>query len=253
MAAKQNLLKLTQDILGELVSDEVNSINDTPEAMVVAQIIRRVYLDISQEMDLPGERTVIALQPYSDPDFPTYLKIPELVSSVMWLKYDVRLATTANKAYTEICRMEPDQFVTYISGRPSTDTAHYKVVMYSPDVPLIVGTKAAPQYWTSFDDQTLVFDSYNSVVDSTLQASKSMAYVERTADMVLADTSIPPLPENLFPLLYNQALSRCTYALKESANPAAVRDESRFRVHAQRNKWTQGRILTDEPNYGRRK
>lgn len=250
--AKRSLLKLTQEILNELISDEVNSISDTPEAMVVAGIIQQCYYNISLEMELPSERKIIALQPYSSSSFPNYLKIPENVSNVLWLKYDARLDNASNKNYQDVTFMDPATFVTYISGRPSTDTINYQVIQYDVNVPFVIGKYAPPLYWTSFDDLTLIFDSYNSTVDSSLQASKSMAYVEQTAELILADSTIPPLPENLFPLLYNTALGRCSTDLKEAAHPSAARDESRFRVRSQRNKWAQGRNLTPEPNYGRK-
>lgn len=249
---KQTLLQTVQGVLAELVSDEVNSIGDTNEAMVVANIVRRTYIDIANEMDLPADRDITSLEPYSDTTKPTFLKIPENVSKVIWLKYDVRTSTAGNKAYTDITWMAPDDFISYVNARPSTDTTNYKVVMYSADVPLIINKKAGPTYWTCFDDNTIIFDNFNSSVDSTIQASKTLAYVEKSPELVLADATIINLPENLNSLLYTMALTRCSLDLNKEPNQKGERNESRMRVRAMRNKWRQGRIIDDDPNYGRK-
>ena len=44
--AKMNLLAMTQDILSDMDSDDVNSINDSVEALQVAQIIKTTYYNI---------------------------------------------------------------------------------------------------------------------------------------------------------------------------------------------------------------
>lgn len=250
--AKQTLLDIVQDILNELVSDEVNSISDTNEALVVANIVKRTFIDISNEMNLPHQKDVTSLDPYSDLSKPNFLKIPEDTSKVLWLRYDIRTSTTGNKAYTDITWMCPEDFLYYVNARPSTDTSNYQLVYYSANVPLVINKKVGPTYWTSFDDDTLIFDNYNSAVDSTLQASKTLAYVERSPSLIIADATIINLPENLNSLLYNSALSRASLDLNKEMSPVGARNESRMRVRAQRNKWRQGRIIDGDPNYGRK-
>jgi hypothetical protein len=44
--AKMTLLEMTQDILSDMDSDEVNSINDSVESLQVAQIIKTTYFNI---------------------------------------------------------------------------------------------------------------------------------------------------------------------------------------------------------------
>ena len=50
---KYTLLEMTQDILSNMSSDEVNSISDTPESLQVATIIKQKYYDIVSRGDLP--------------------------------------------------------------------------------------------------------------------------------------------------------------------------------------------------------
>src|SRR5690606_26559721 len=116
---------------------------------------------------------------------------------------------------------------------------------------LIIGKTAAPQYWTSFDDKYIVFDSYDTGVEATLQSSKSIVYAEFRPNFILDDDFIPVLPDNLTNTLYIQCLNRCYAAFKETLNPKTERQESRMRIRTQRNKWRHRRQTESGPNYGR--
>src|SRR5690349_4041219 len=53
--AKYTVLQLTQSILSSMNSEEVNSINDTPEALQVANCIKTAYEDIVGPANLIGD------------------------------------------------------------------------------------------------------------------------------------------------------------------------------------------------------
>jgi hypothetical protein len=232
-------------------SDSVNSISDTIEATSVAEVVKQVYLDIIDEMGLPVNNKLVALEGLGDSTKPTHMHIPDDVSLIHWIKYDTRTDVAGNKVYNEIGYMTPQNFVSMVNVRPSTDTVNYQVVQYDSNVPLIIGKKHAPTAWTSFDDEYIIFDSYDSSVDSTLQSSKSIISANYRPTFTLTDTFIPDLPENLFSLLYTQALSRCFANQKQQLNPKVERQESRMRVRAMRNRWRQSRSTFDGPNYAR--
>jgi hypothetical protein len=250
--AKRTVLDMTQGILSEMGSDSVNSISDTIEATSVAEVLRQVYFELIDEMDLPTNRKLVSLEGLSDTTKPTHMRIPENVSSVKWVKYDTRNSVSGNKAYSTMHYMIPSDFVTLVNSRPSTDTVNYQVVQYDSNIPLIVGKTHHPTYWTSFDDEYIIFDSYKSSLDSTLQSSKSMCEVEFRPTFTLSDTFIPDLPENLFNNLYTQALTRCIANHKMQINPKAEQSERRFRIRAQRNKWRVKRATDSGPNYARK-
>lgn len=232
-------------------SDSVNSISDTIEATSVAEVVRQVYFDLVDEMDLPANDKLVALTGLGDTTKPTHMLIPQDVSEIRWIKYDKRTDTSGNKAYAPITYMEPQAFVTMINGRPSTDTTNYLVVPYDANVSLIIDKKHGPSYWTTFDDEYIVFDSYDSSVDSTLQSSKTIVSANYRPTFTLTDTFTPDLPENLFGLLYTQALARCFANQKQQVNPKIERQESRMRVRSQRNMWRTNRHLRDTTSYAR--
>lgn len=251
--SKRSLLDLTQGILSEMDSDEVNSISDTVEATQIAELIKQVYYDIIDFHDLPFNKQLISLEALGNPDKPTHVRIPESVSQILWIKYDTRITVDGtNYRYTDIDYKRPVDFVTYVNQRPSTDDDRYQIVQETSNIPLVIGRILAPTYWTSFDDEYIVFDSYDQDVDSTIQSSKIICEGSIRPEFTIKDDFVPDLPENLFGLLYSQAKSNAFVNHKEQINPKAERTENRMRIRAQRNKWREGRMINDYPNYGRR-
>src|SRR3546814_4993160 len=80
---------------------------------------------------------------------------------------------------------------------------------------LTIRTDAAPTYFTSFDDKTLIFDSYDSAVDSTLQKSKVQVYAYTIPAWVHADDAIPDLPEMAFSVLVEEAKIRAALRISQ--------------------------------------
>jgi hypothetical protein len=247
----RTVLELVQDILTETGGDEVNAISDTIEAGDIATIMKRVYNEMIDEYSLPSTRTIQALQGLGDVSRPNIMQLPVGTYEVQWIKYDNRQDISGNVAYSPISYICPDEFVTMVNGNPSTDTTNYLVVQWDANVPLIINRTKGPTYWTSFDDDLIVFDSWNEAVDSTLQSSKSIFYSETRPEFTIADTFVPVLPDNLENVLYTQTLNRCL-ATDDKVNPVMQRQESRFRTRTQRNKWREGRQTYSGPNFGRK-
>jgi hypothetical protein len=250
--AKPTLLEIVQDILTEISGDQVNSISDTQEATDVATIVRIVFNEMIDELELPPHKELKALEGLGNLSKPNYMRVPEAVSLVEWIKYDTRQSLTANKEYTTIQYLTPYEFVDFCNARPDTDTTNYVVVQDSANIPLTIGRLDAPAYWTSFDDEYVVFDSFDSDVDATLQSSKSLCSVVTRPVFTLSDDAVPDLPENLFNVLRVHALNRVYADLRQTVNPKTERVESRFRVRSQRNKQRSRRIHDDWPDYGRK-
>ena len=85
---KKTLLELTQDILSAMEDDEVNSIGDTVSAMGVAQVIQNVYDELITQLDIPGSDYLTGLESLSDVARPNYLKMPENLKKIHWIKYN---------------------------------------------------------------------------------------------------------------------------------------------------------------------
>lgn len=252
MPIKKTLLTMTQSILSDMDSDEVNSISDTVESLQVAQIIENAFYYHSSINTFPEHREIFTLDALADVDRPTHMQVPTTVSVVDWVRYDVQTATSTDLRYTDIEYLPPDEFVNSTSSRASSD-ATVQTVLENSDIKLLVRNDRAPSYWTSFDDEFLVFDSFDSDVDSTLQKSKTMCYGVTMPVFSLTDSYVPDIDDHLFPLLENEAKSQAFIDLKQQANPKA---EQRARKVLTKHQYREDRLGSEKrflgPNYGRR-
>ena len=95
--AKFTLLYMVQDILNDLNSDPVNSINDTPEALQVAQILQTTYYNLISNRNWPQEKRTFALDSLGDSAKPNYLKLPTGCKELISLNYDQKKSSSARK------------------------------------------------------------------------------------------------------------------------------------------------------------
>lgn len=249
--AKMTLLQMTQNILSALDSDEVNSISDTVESMQVAEVIKETYEELFSNTDKPSLQALIQLEALSDVDRPNFMLIPENVDTVYWIKYDYR--TEDRTDYRDVVYLTPQEFL----GKVSKQQTEGDSVEISDDngIRYWVVTDKNPQYWTSFDNETVVFDSYDSSLDTTLQNSKSLAWVSKAADFELQDDYIPPIESKLFPGLLAEAKSVCFINIKQVSSAKEEQRSKRQRVKSLNDLWRldQRRPYNRTPDYGRRR
>lgn len=247
---KMSLLELVQDILNDLDSDEVNTINDTVEAQQVANIVKTSYFEIIGNRNWPHLKKLIQLDASGDLSKPNYLKIPENVKQLDLLRYETQKITDTHLVLTELKYKYPDDFLRYVSARRSDDANVTTVVDFS-GVKLLILNNTAPAYWTSFDDQWVVTDCYDSAVDSTLQKSKTQghAYVEPT--WLAEDDFVPDLPTEAFSSLLEESKSTAFFVLKQMANQKAEQKATRQSRWLSRKAWTAAGGVR-YPDYGRK-
>lgn len=215
---RMTLLEMTQNILSATEDDEVNSISDTSSSLSTAQVIIDCYYELVDELSLPGNDRFMELEAVSDPSRPNYLKLPDDYIALHWFKYNNQ----------DVKYLSPWEFVRFVEKR---DTG-LDVVDFG-GVTLKIDSLSAPRYWTSFDDKYLVLDSFNSEEDSTLQQSKTQAFVQVESDFRLADDSVPDMPNRLFPTLLSKAKARCFVAFKQVSNVKEDQAERRGLIRHQ--------------------
>jgi hypothetical protein len=84
-------------------------------------------------------------------------------------------------------------------------------------------TDRSPLFYTTFDDDQLIFDAYESAVDSTLQKAKTYCWGQLEPSFALADGTVPDLNTQQTDLLFNEAKSQCFAELKQTENVKAER------------------------------
>lgn len=246
---KMTLLEMVQDIHNDLDLDFVNSIDDTVEASQVAQIIKTTYFAMMSNRNWPHLRELVTLTPSNNSALPTHMSVQDNTKELEFINYNCQKDGETRLRYKPMKWLEPDAFLRK-QNTLNTDNVHTDVVVDPTGIQIQILTNKNPEFFTSFDDKTIVFDSYDSEVDSTLQESKvqAMAYVMPTWNAF--DSFVPDLPEEAFISLLEESKSKASLKLKQAADQKAEQESVRQRNWLSRKAWkVQGGIKY--PNYGR--
>jgi hypothetical protein len=232
--AKKNVLQIVQAVLDSIDGDPVNSITDTEEAYQVARLCQGVFEELVARRKLPLHKTLDQLESVGDSNKPNYLKLPAATNEVLWLKYDKKVNVGDRDLYQVVEYLHPDQFIYEVNKNTST-TTNVTTVADDSGVALLIRNDIAPRYYTSFDDEFLVFDSYDSDIDTTLVAAKTQLYARNEPVFTLDDLHIPAIPTDYFPLLIAECTSTCALRINQEADQKAEQVSLRQQRHQSRN------------------
>lgn len=234
----QTLIEIVQDILSAMDSDEVNSINDTTEAQQVATIVKRCYYDILSDIELPDEYAIFNLDASTDPDKPVLMSLPTNIENIEWVKYNKVTATDVDQKYTSIPFYPKEEFLRLTQSYPSseTTTGSFTHTIENGTVDLLFYNDRGPDFYTSFDNRTLVFNAIDLGVDSTLQSSKTLCYGKLSPHFELSDDYVPFRDTKYESLLFNASKAISFAELKQISNAKAEKAERRARIKTQPSK-----------------
>lgn len=231
--AKMTLLEIVQNILSAMDSDEVNSISDTVESFQVATVVKETFEEQFNNIEIPEFRKIIKLTSVSDLNRPNYLKYPSNVRKIEFVKYKDE---AYGDKYREVTFLSPvDFFERFVDN--STAGTNFTQVIDPDGVNFYVQKDKQPSYYTSFDDNYLIFDSYNETYDSTMQSSKTFCWGTVEPEFELVDEFIPPIDSNLFPLLLAEAKSTCFINFKQLPNSKEDLKARRQRIRMQNDQY----------------
>lgn len=261
---EQTLLQMTQDILSAMTSDEINSISDTVEAQQVATIIKNKYYDILTREGLPEHNQVFQLTAAGSAATPTLMFVPAGVKKIDWIKYfddtTTDAANTVPSGYAYVPVLSNTQFLemigqmnpgdTNVSSWTFSDTSN----SYPGDFTFYYRDDKQPQYCTVMSNYYVIFDSYNSTFDTTLQEDKTMCFGQVIPTFSMTDGFVPNMDPSKFPLLLNEAKALAFFELKQMPHPKAEQEIRRQWVSTQKNKRVENQPTDLEklPYYGRK-
>lgn len=246
---KKTLLEIVQEILSDLDSDLVDSISDTVESEQVATIVHSTYQAMMSNRNWPHTRRSIQITSYSDTSTPTHMRLQDNIQELCFLNYDSAKLGSSKKEFLEVKHLEPDEFI-FKTNKEDSSAATVEVVTDPGGIQLLIRNDRAPKYYTSFDDETLVFDSYDSSVDSVLRSSKvqAQAYVLPTWSMT--DDHIPDLPAYAFSALIAEAKSNASFKIRQVVDQKSEQEAGRQnRWIARKSRRVSGGI--EYPSFGR--
>lgn len=236
--SRKTLLEMTQNIMSAMDSDEINSIGDTVESLQVAEVVRETYEYITVGLDIPGRAGIIKLDASTDTDLPNYMTVPNNVERIEWIRYNDNL----------IQYKTPLDFLESVSGRGTGDevTTIESMNIYNDRDPL---------FYTSFDDDTIVFDAFDSEEGSTLMQSKTLCWGQRSLPFDMTDDFVPSLPLDMFPRLLAEAKAACFVNFKQVSNSTEERRARNQKVVNMNSRFKAGTVRPIDrlPNYGRKR
>lgn len=250
MSTKLTVLEIVQIVLNDLNGDAVNSISDTEESEEVAKHLQSVYRNMVSHTEWPHTRRAVTLVPFSDDNYPTHMRVAENYKRLCFINYNVSKVGVDRKVYQEVKYLEPDHFLRKLNSRDST-SLHVNTIIDPSGIELFITDNSAPNYFTSFDDVVLVFDSFDKMVDSTLQESKVQAQAYIIPEFRLEDSFIPDCPAEAFSYLVEETISRCQFKMRQIQDiKSEAESQKQSRWLSQSNFVVRGGIKF--PNFGKR-
>jgi hypothetical protein len=248
---KWTLLEIVTDIISDMDGDFIASIDDTDEAQQVAQIVKSTYHALLSNRNWPHTAHAVQLSASTNNLFPTYLSVPSNIKEMISIYYDIKKQTETRLNYRQLYYLDPDDFLRKTNSRNSDDP-NTLVILDPTGVKFLVSKNKPPEYYTSFDDTTVIFDSYDSLVDSTIQSSKIQARAYVIPIFEMTDSFIPDLPEEAFSLLIEESKSKAMMRLKQTQDVKAEQEAGRQSRWLSRKAWRTHEADIYPYNYGRK-
>lgn len=246
----KTLLEVVQEVLSEVDGDTVNTISDTEESEQVARHVVAVYRNMVSNSNWHSHRRALTLVPRSDNLFPTHILLEDRVKELLFINYDTRKVGTTRKNFVALDWKEPDDFLRYVNKRDST-ASNIQTVVDDSGIDLLIQNDKAPQYYTTFDDTNIIFDSFDYTVDDTIQESKIQAAGYILPTLSLTDSAVPDLPPDAEAGFIEECIARVQYKMRQFQDVKAEAESTRQKRWLARKNWrTNGGIKY--PDYGKK-
>ena len=257
---KLTLLEMIQRVLSSVKGEEVDNYDDTAESLVVRDIIKECYYTLISSQDFPELKTLFELNASGDSTKPTLMTMPSGVVGLEWVKYDKIADGETAVSYQPVLYLPMADFIERNDGLDTDDATVGSFTVttgLSDSIEFYYRNDKAPDYYTSFDDTTVIFDSYDSDVDTTLMKNKTKCYGLKSETWVNSNTYTPNLDAQQFDILLKEAKAMAWAELRQVDNAAARLEARRGKIMAEKKK---DRVNYDHkhyyhtqfPNYGRR-
>lgn len=252
------LLELVQLILSSMDGDEVDTILETTESEQIANVIKSTYWDIISRADFPEIYTFFRLTQTSAAT-PTMMTLPSTLS-LEFVKYNGILEDSegdTSDLFQDVEWMALEKFLSrmYSLSTDDSDVTGYTATIDGATQSFFAINTRPPQYYTTFNDQTVIFDAFNSDEEDFLEAEKTMCYGKKLPTFSMSDSFVPDLPDQFFSLLLNESKALAFAELKQVTHAKAEQRARRGWINLQkrdRKLNESNRPLNNLPNYGRK-
>ena len=230
--AKLTLLEIVQNVIEAIGANPVNDLNDTPTSRRITKFAKEVYEQERVYGQWPHLKFIGQLTGLGDTNQPTVMKIPDAVSDVDIVRYQYT-DDNGNVRKPIITHIEdPQEFLELTLSRNSADSnVEVKNVPSEDTISIFVYNDREPKYWTTFDDDYIVMDAYDSSVEATLQGSKSVVTGLKETDWTVDKAFVPDLPSDMFPYYLSRVIVVSAERLTEEVAASDRQAEQRGRAY----------------------
>lgn len=244
---KMTLLEMVQNIASALETDEINSITDTTESLQIAEVIKETFYEQFNNIVIPEFRILFPLESVNDVASPNYLKLPDNVSKIYWIKYK---NFRDQNSFMDVPYVDPETFLNLQLMFSNPDSSLTFVTDPESGVQYYVQNNSMPSMFTIFGDKYIAFNTYDAEAETTLQGSNSIGFGLKSFQFEMEDDFVPPLDANLFPLLLAEAKSVCFINLKQISSSKEEQRARRQRIRMQNDQFRSRTAQTDYWNRG---
>lgn len=221
---QRTLLYTVQRVLEKLNLDPVNSISDTEDALLVSREAETTFYDMLSRGEWKANLELLRVEAVSDLAAPTTIRIPDDVMKLSSVRYNCTYPDK-KKDTRSIEFLEPEEFLQR-SYSLNTDLSSVEESEISGRV-ILVENNRMPAYYTSFDNEHLIFDAYDKDVEDTVNASKTVCYGEVNPSWLESDDFVIPVQTNLYPLYLAGLTSACSIYLNSEISQEDERRQAR--------------------------
>ena len=224
---KMTVLEMIQEVLSDIDGDEITTWDYTIESTQVNTILKATFYNMMSNRNWPHLRRSIQVTSLAATATPTHLVLQDTIKELCFINYDTAVTTDTRKRYTPIKYLSPDEFI-HMTNQEDDSLPEVQVVTELGGVEIMIRNDRAPTYYTSFDDENIVMDSFDSVIATTLETAKvqAQAYVLPTWTDD-DDTFIPDLPDDAFRALVEATKSSASLRLTQTADQKAEQEATR--------------------------
>ena len=206
---KLTLLEMVQDMLTATDSENVTGVGQTEDAGMCVNIANREFERLISNFRWRHTRTLGKLEVTSN--------LNEMVLPNTAIALD---PFTMYYAGDKVYWMEHDRFLAYTITRATSESNITEVNNTH------VYTDRNPQYFTSFDDLTIVFDSYPNA-SGLLKANTDVMLYDHPTSRLTADAEYFDLPPQAFPALTHRCVARAILEIKgDTQGYSAIKREA---------------------------
>ena len=223
------LLEICQNIASDMDSFGFNSITEDDEGMQIARVVKEQFELMQSTLTMVDTEKRYQLQTLAG--FPNMLKMPDNAESLTRLQYrqDDPADASTRMVYADLIRLEPEVFSDMMLGLNELSTN--VTAGLDPDgAPVKYSTNSPPAYFTSFDNENIMFDSYQSGFVGNadgVTAGNTICFGEVVPVFLLEDTYVPEIPENAFMRLITTSKAACFDKLNGEPNRTAEMNATR--------------------------